>query len=138
MKRPIVFAVLLASCVTTGPTTVNVTVMVTQTLNLAAPVASAAPNCADISKVRLVYPETLGVGVKAPISATPLDSAGNKREPRCDDADGILWSVQPSELLGVVAPQAFDTQVNGQKAGAATLSCTVGKNGTASVPVKVG
>ena len=65
-------AVLGVACVTTGPTTVNVTVIATQTFNLPAPIASNQAGCPAISKIRVNYPETLARTAKAPISATDL------------------------------------------------------------------
>lgn len=140
---PLFFGLLLAlalsACnVTTGPTTVNVTVIVTQTFTLPAPVESNQAGCPAISKIRVNYPETLDRGSKAPISATPLDADGKQRPASCDDADGLSWTVQPSELLTVANPKAFDTEViAGTKTGSATLSVSVGKSGSNSVPIKV-
>lgn len=130
---------LIAACtLTTGPTVVNVTVIATQTFLLPTPMASNQAGCPAISKIRVNYPETLDRGAKAPISATPLDAEDKQRPATCDDADGLSWTVQPSEMLTVANPKAFDTDViAGTKAGSATLSVSVGKSGSNSVPIKV-
>lgn len=128
---------LACTTVTTGPTNVNVTLVATQTFNLPAAVPSNQAGCPAISKIRVNYPETLKVNDKAPISATPLDSDGKQRAASCDDADGIQWSAQPSELLAIAAPRSFDTEASALKPGNVTLSVTVGKSGSNSVPIKV-
>ncbi len=130
---------LISACtLTTGPTVVNVTVIATQTFLLPTPIASNQAGCPAISKIRVNYPETLDRGAKAPISATPLDAEDKQRPASCDDADGLSWTVQPSEMLTVANPKAFDTDViAGTKAGSATLSVSVGKSGSNSVPIKV-
>jgi len=140
-KTPLIavaLVALVAACTVniSNPTTINV--ITTVTITLANPVPSSQAGCPAISKIRVSYPENLAVGSKAPISATPLDGDGNKRAANCDDADGISWSAQPTDLLRIEAPRAFDTQVEGLKKGDASLGVTVGKAATQSVGVKVG
>ena len=111
---------------------VNVTNVTTVTLNLAGGgIPSNVPGCPAISKVRVGYPDTLPRGQKANLSATPLDSDGKKREPKCDDDAGITWTFSPTQLVTIADRNAYDTTITaGSTAGPGTLTVDIGTNGS--------
>jgi hypothetical protein len=119
--------------------TVNVTnsVNVTTTVSFANPIASESAGCAAIGSIEINRPEALKVNDVGKLSITPRDSAGQKRTPKCDVDDGLTTSVNPTDVLGIEDPHAFETTVTGLKPGIAKLYVTVGKaTAVADIPVK--
>jgi len=130
----VIVVVWLAACAPpASPTVVNVNVtnVTTVTIVLGQPIQSPVAGCPAISRIRVSYPDVLPRGDEAKISATPLDSDGKPRDPKCDIDAGISWSSSPSQLLAIADRHAFETSVKASgSTGSAILTVDIGAGGT--------
>lgn len=130
---------LAIACVSPSPVTVVNNIGGTSvSINFAGTgVASDVPGCKPIKSIRVEYVAEISIASKDPypLSATPLDADAKKREPRCDEGDGLHWDYSHQGLqLG--SDTAFVTTMRGLLKGTYTLNVRVG-DANGSVPVTV-
>lgn len=140
-----VVAVLLAvalgaACTIEGPAgpTININNALTNTVTIsfANPVESKLADCPAIGQIAVNRPDSLTVGATADFLVTPKDASGKDREARCDIADGLTTTVNPTDVLTVEDPNAFVTKVTGKKKGTAAVTVNVGAaRATVNIPV---